>query len=353
MDINLVNIVNQFQIIGKPISIEPYGNGHINRTYLLITDKKHYILQKINNYVFKDVDLLMNNIFVVTEYIRSIGQESMVIVKTNKNELYYKENDNSYWRIYEFVMNTICYEGVDNINLVEKDGIAFGKLHKDLDHLDASKLKEVIKDFHNTPKRYLNFLEAVNLDLKDRKKNCLKEIEMFEAHKDELSYIVDGIKEGKCNLRTTHNDPKINNVLFDAKTGEVRCIIDLDTVMPGSPLYDVGDAFRSLFSGPNEDSKDLSLLRVNFEVFEKYIKGYASQMKGVLTAREVELLPYSAFLLTIECGYRFLEDYLRGDVYFHTKYDDHNLIRARTQITLANDIYNNFDKLKAIVKKYF
>ena len=351
MENQLFEVCKKFQIEGEPYYCEPYGNGHINKTYLLKTDKKDYILQQINSYAFKDVDLLMNNIYTVTEYIRSIGQESMEVVKTNDNKLYYKLDENTYYRIYVFVINSVCYEEISNLELVDKDAQAFGQLHKNLAKLDASKLGETIPHFHDTPKRYNDFLDALNKDVKNRAKNCQKEINFVKSYADKLSFIMDGMKDGSINYATTHNDPKINNVLFDEKTGEVRCVIDLDTIMPGSVLFDVGDSFRSLFTGSNEGSDDLSKLVVNFDIFKHYIHGYLSEMKDVLTPREKELLPYSGFLLTIECGIRFLEDYLRGDVYFHIDTEDKNLKRCRTQLALAENIYQNLDKLNALVQE--
>ena len=219
-------------------------------------------------------------------------------------------------------------------------------------NFDATKLYEVIPHFHDTYQRYLNLLDAIKSDKYHRVNNALKEIEAIKAWEKEYSKITDGIKHKEISLSVTHNDPKINNVLFNKESGNIRAVIDLDTVMPGSYLYDFGDALRGLFCGENEDSKDPSKLVVRKDVFEAYTKGYLSVMKDVLTKKEIELLPFAAFLLTIETGIRFLEDYLRGDIYFHTQYETHNLVRARTQIKLARDIYNSFDELNEIVKKY-
>jgi len=345
-------ISKQFKLEGEFIKCEPYGNGHINKTYLLTTNKKAYILQQINNYAFKDVDLLMNNIVIVTNYIKSIGQESMTVVYTVDNKPYLKIDSDTYFRVYEFVENSLCFEKIETLEMLELDGKAFGKLHKDLKNLDATKLGEVIKDFHNTPKRYENLLNAIKEDSHHRVAECQNEINVINSFKDLLSKIVDGIDDKTINLATTHNDPKINNVLFDRTSGEVRCVIDLDTIMPGSVLYDIGDSFRSLFTGNNEDTLNLDLLVVNYDIFDKFIKGYLSEMGDYLTPKEIELIPYSAFLLTIECGIRFLEDYLRGDVYFHTSKEKHNLIRARTQIRLAQNIYHSIKELNIIINKY-
>ena len=163
--------------------------------------------------------------------------------------------------------------------------------------------------------------------------------------------ITDAIKDGSIPLSVTHNDPKINNVLFDETTNKIRCVIDLDTVMPGSVLYDIGDSFRSLFTGENEDNPDLSLQKVRLDIFKAYIEAYLKEMKDDLTKKEIELIPYSIYLMTIECGMRFLEDYLRGNVYFATTYEEHNLVRARTQIALAKDILNNKEELMKIVNE--
>ncbi|MCF0107742.1 MAG: aminoglycoside phosphotransferase family protein [Bacilli bacterium] len=353
MEKHLLEIVNKFQIKGVPNYIEKYGNGHINKTYLLKTDTNDYILQQINSHAFKDVDLLMNNISVVTDYIRSIGQESMTIIKTKDNELYYKAGENEYYRIYDFVMNTKCIESITDISLVDKDAEAFGMLHKNLAKLDASKLGETIPQFHDTPKRYRDLMLAIKEDRVNRLSTCLDEVNYAKTLEDKISLVVDGLKDGSINFATTHNDPKINNVLFDDKTGDVRCVIDLDTIMPGSILYDVGDSFRSLFTGCNESSTDLSLLVVDYDIFRHYVRNYLKEMKDVITPRELELIPYSAFLLTAECGMRFLEDYLKGDVYFAIHSPDENLIRCRTQFALAKDINNNLDKLSKIVEEEF
>ena len=236
--------------------------------------------------------------------------------------------------------------------MITETSEAYGDLHNNLSGIDASQLGEVIPDFHNTEKRYKNFLKAVEINYNDRVKDCendIKDIMSFQSH---FSVINEGLKNKEINYTVTHNDPKINNVLFDKDTLKFRCVVDLDTVMPGTILYDFGDALRSLFTGDNEGSEDLSKLVVNFEIFDAYAKGYLAEMKDTLTQKEQELLGFSAFLLSIECGMRFLEDYIRGDVYFKIDKPDRNLIRARTQIALASDIFKNLDKLNAITKKY-
>lgn len=342
-------VIKTFEITGEPTNCYLYGNGHINVTYYVsTTGGKNYILQKINHRIFKDVPSLMNNIFLTTDYLRSINFKSMRVVLTKDGKLYH-QNDEGYYRMYDFVEDSVCYEKVNDLKIIYTAGKAFGELHRGLANFDASQLKETIPDFHNTPKRYRDFLEACASDKLDRKKTCLPEIECVKSFADEYSKITDGLAQGEIAYAVTHNDPKINNILFDKDGHGIKAVIDLDTIMPGSYLFDFGDALRSLFTGDNEDSEDLHKLAVNFDVFEAYTSGYLSEMRNVLTPKEIELLPFSAFLLTIECGMRFLEDYLRGDIYFRTKYPTHNLIRARTQLTLAKDIYKNIPKLKQII----
>ena len=351
MDNNLNNVIKSFKLNSELKNASPLGNGHINSTFLcVLEDDKKYVLQKINNYVFKDVDLLMNNYYKVTEFLFKNNIETIHLIKSKDNKPYAKIG-NDYYRLYEYIDNAIWYEEIKDLDSVYKAAKAFGAFHKMLKGFNAKELGEVIPNFHNTHQRYINLLNAIKEDRLGRVKNCLPEIDLIKSFEQDYSVVSSAINSNLIPLAVTHNDPKINNVLFDKESGEFRAVIDLDTIMPGSYLYDYGDALRSLFTGDNEDSEDLSKLVVNFDVFETYAKGYLSEMKGILTSREIELLPFSAFLLTIECGIRFLEDYIRGDVYFRIKKPNHNLIRARTQLTLAKNIYNNLDKLNNIIYK--
>ena len=352
MNDNFINVLKEFNVEGKSVSCSSLGNGHINSTFLcVVDDKRKYVLQKINNYVFKDVDLLMNNYYKVTDFLYQQNIETIHVHKAKNGKPYAKYGD-GYYRLYDYIDNAIWYEKIDNIDLVYKAAKAFGKFHKMLKGFNAHELGEVIPNFHNTYQRYINLLNAVKEDKFNRVKDCLPEIELVRSFEQDYSIISSAINANLIPLAVTHNDPKINNVLFDENNGELRAVIDLDTIMPGSYLYDFGDALRSLFTGDNEDSEDLSKLKVNVDVFKAYAKGYLSEIKNVLTPREIELLPFSVFLLTIECGIRFLEDYIRGDVYFKIKKENHNLIRARTQITLASRIYQKIDVLDNIVKEF-
>ena len=351
MEDKLLSLIKCFKLTGNIRNVEIFGNGHINKTYHVITTDDEYVLQQINHYAFKDVQRLMNNVDVVTSFIKNRGYETLEVIPTTDNKLY-TVFEGEYYRVYRFIKNATSYETVGNdLSLVEKLGEAFGQFHHLLSGLNANLLNETIRNFHNTPSRYIDFSSAYIHADEDRKEYALKEAEYIFDHGRTYSKIVDGIKNHTVKEHVTHNDPKINNILFDKDSKEVRCVIDLDTVMPGSFLYDIGDAFRSLFSGDNEDNKDTSLLKVNLDIFTAYMKSYLKEMKDDLTKKEIELIPYSIYLMTIECGMRFLEDYLKGNVYFHVAYDEHNLVRCRTQIALAEDILKNQDKLSEIIKE--
>ena len=347
----ILDTLEQFDIKGNILGYSPLGNGHINKTYLVTTKEGDcYVLQRINNHVFKDVDQLMSNIYLTTDFLSKKGYETLEIVKTKDHKLYYV-GDDGYYRVYTYIKDVICYEGVDDLDAVYSTAKAFGALHKSLFDFPAKSLFEVIPNFHNTEKRYADFLMAVNFNVVNRVKTCQKEIDEINKFNKLYSLINNYIRSGEVKLGVTHNDPKINNVLFDEKTNKIRAVIDLDTVMPGSFLYDYGDALRSLMTGEYEDSKDLKKIYVHYDIFENYTRGYLSEMKKYLTKKEKELLPFSVFLLTAELAIRFLTDYLAGDTYFQTQYNEHNLVRARTQIKLMNDLYDNLDNLQIIVNK--
>lgn len=350
---NILQTINKFQTKEHVVGYMPLGNGHINETYLVMTKSTtSYVIQKINHNVFKDVDLLMDNIYKTTSFLSSKGYETLELMKTKDGKLYYFDGSD-YYRLYIYIDNVVCYEGVNDLDAVYNAAKAFGMLHKSLRDFDASTLGEVIPNFHNTQARYENFLKSLEKDVAGRAKTCQEEIANIQKYKDLYSKIYDYIKTGEVKLGVTHNDPKINNVLFDKDTNEIRAVIDLDTVMPGSYLFDYGDALRSLFTGEFEDSKDLSKINIDYPLFEMYTRGYLSEMKDVLTKKEVELLPFAVFLLTAELVIRFLTDYLDGDTYFKTSYPEHNLVRARTQMKLMNDIYNHFEQLDEIVQKCY
>ncbi len=342
-------VAEEFALEGKVLEICPYGEGHINLTLLVTTDKKRYILQKMNTRVFPDSDGLMNNIVGVTEHLKARGIETLSVVPTKDGKSYIKGDE--CYRVYDFIENTVTYQKASDINVFRNSGKAFGEFQNYLAEFDASKLTEIIKRFHDTPNRFANFKEALEKDAFDRAKDCKEEIEFVLSHEHTYGIAMDGLKDGSLPLRVTHNDTKLNNILMDEKTGEARAVIDLDTIMPGSMLFDFGDSIRFGASTAAEDEKDLSKVNFDINLFKAYAEGYCGAVKNSITKREAELLPYGSYLMTIECGMRFLTDYLSGDTYFATKYEGHNLVRCRTQIKLASQMEAQFGEMGKIIEE--
>lgn len=342
-------VAARFCLEGEVTEICPYGEGHINLTLLVTTTKKRYILQKMNTRVFPDPDGLMANICGVTEHLRARGIETLNVVPTKDGKTFLKGDD--CYRVYDFIEDTVTYQTASDVNAFRNSGKAFGEFQNYLAEFDASKLTETIKRFHDTPNRFANFKEALEKDSCNRAKDCRKEIDFILSHEKTYSVAMDGLKDGSLPLRVTHNDTKLNNILMDAKTGEARAVIDLDTIMPGSMLFDFGDSIRFGASTAAEDEKDLSKVHFDIRLFKVYAEGYCGAVKNSITKREAELLPYGAYLMTIECGMRFLTDYLSGDTYFATKYEGHNLVRCRTQIQLAAEMEAQFDEMGKIIQE--
>ena len=343
-------VCEKFELKGSVLSIEPYGEGHINLTLLVTTDERRYIMQKMNTNVFPDTEGLMVNICAVTEYLAGKGVETLCVIPTLAGERYYADESGKY-RVYDFIENTVTYQKVANSEVFKNSGAAFGEFQNQLAGFDASVLTEVIARFHDTPNRFANFKAALEADAFGRAKECKPEIDFVLAHADTYGKVMEGLRDGTIPLRVTHNDTKLNNILMDEKTDMARAVIDLDTIMPGSMLFDFGDSIRFGASTAAEDEKDLSKVHFDIELFRAYAEGYCGAVKSSITAKEAELLPYGAYLMTVECGMRFLTDYLSGDTYFATKYPGHNLVRCRTQLKLAGEIEASFGAMGEIVKE--
>lgn len=362
--VDFKKLVKNFRIKGEFVSCEPYGEGHINTTYLLITDDNgaegKYILQKINSNLFKDVDKLMSNISLVTEFAREKIIENggdpdrgtLTIIKTNDDKPYYhNQEDGGYYRIYLFISDAVAYQIVESKQDFYQTAVAFGGFANLLAQFDASKLYEILPKFHDTRKRLNDFKNSLCADVKGRAKNVKEEIDFVLSREDYAGKIVSLLESGKMPLKVTHNDTKLNNVLFDGKTGKCLAVIDLDTIMPGSICYDFGDSIRFGCNPCGEDEKDLSKVVFSLELFEAYTEGYLSTLGDSATEIEKENLVWGAILMTYECGMRFLADYLDGDVYFHTNREGQNLDRARTQFKLVSDMEKNFSVMEEIVRK--
>ena len=356
MAYNLNEIISKFDITN---SIEPYGDGHINDTYLAKADTK-FILQRINHSIFKNPEKLMENIQNVTEHLGKkikeeggdVTRETLTIIKTLDGKSFYKDEEGNYFRMYVFIDNATTYQKIENPMHFYSAAKAFGKFQKNLADFPAESLYESIPNFHNTVSRFEDFKKAVEEDKMGRAKDVQKEIEFAFARAKDCGIIVDAIASGEVPVRVTHNDTKLNNVMIDDATGEGLCVIDLDTVMPGSLLYDYGDSMRFGTNNSDEDDKNLDNVFCRLDLFEAFTKGYMEELRETLTPKEIELLPFSAKLMTFECGIRFLGDHLNGDTYFKIHRENHNLDRARTQFKLVYDMEQKEEEMKEIVKKY-
>lgn len=356
MSYTLSEIVRNFAI---DVTVEAYGNGHINDTYIADSEPR-YILQRINHAIFKEPDKVMSNIVGVTEFLKAKiiaaggdpTRETLSVIKTKDGKSYYKTEDGNYFRMYNYVENAVSYEAVENPKQFYEAARAFGRFQNMLSDYPADKLYDTIPFFHDTVKRFGDFEKAVADDLAGRRASVEKEIEFVLSRKADAAVVVDAIADGRVPLRVTHNDTKLNNVMLDAVDGSGVCVIDLDTVMPGSLLYDYGDALRFGASSGAEDEVDLDKIYFDLELFEAFTKGFLQEVGDKLTPAEIEFLPFSAKLLTYECGMRFLGDYLNGDTYFKIHREHHNLDRARTQFKLVADIETKLGAMKEIVKKY-
>ncbi len=338
-------------------------NGHINRTYSVSyktnngkTERR--LLQQINTEVFKKPAELMDNIVRVTAFLKDkiskeggdTERETLTVFKTKEGKYYYVDSTGAYWRCYNFVEDAFSYNAIENDQLFFEAGAAFGKFQSQLADFPIDTLFDTIPDFHNTYKRYLQLKDAAEKNAAGRLEKVAEELKFAYDREEDTKVLVDLTEKGELPLRVTHNDTKLNNIMFDNKTGKAICIVDLDTVMPGLSLYDFGDAIRYGANTAAEDEKDVSKVSVDLNLYEKYVKGYLSAAGKSLTKTEIEYLPFSAKLLTLECGMRFLADYLNGDVYFATAYPEHNLVRCRTQFALVADIEKNFDKMIKITE---
>lgn len=345
--------------------VKPFGAGHINETYAVYMptdsgDELAYVLQRVNTYVFNDPAGVMDNIFGVTEYMRNVireeggdpDRETLSYIKTKNGRNYFEDEKGQPWRCYNFITDSLCYQEVERPEQFYQSAYSFGHFLKQLGNYPVEKLNETIPDFHNTEKRFETFRQVYQRDIHGRAEDCKAECEFVLERKADCSILVKQLNEGRLPLRVTHNDTKLNNILFDAETGKGLCIIDLDTIMPGLAANDFGDSIRFGASTAAEDEKNLDLVHFDIELYELYVKGYLEATKDVLTPEELESLPWGARLITLECGMRFLTDYLQGDTYFKTAYPEHNLVRARTQFQLVKEMEEQFDTMQKIIRNY-
>lgn len=349
---------------GDIIEVKPFGGGHINDTFLVVTENEHmrekYILQRINHDIFKNVEKLMENYCNVCDYLKKVVKgrggnhlrETITVVKTKNGNSFVKDSKGNYWRGILFIENSITTEVIQCKEDFYKTGKAFGGFQNMLSAYKADTLYESIPNFHNTKERFKTFLEDVENDIAGRKSEVEDDINFILAREKDTAVLVDLLAAGELPLRVTHNDTKIGNILLDKDTKEGICIIDLDTIMPGLSLYDFGDAIRSGSTYAAEDEKDLEKVYVDLELFEAFTKGFIEGAAGVLRKKEIEMLPMGAKVIILEQAIRFLGDYLNGDVYYKTSYDKQNLYRTRTQLKLVADMEEKWSELNEIVKAY-
>lgn len=368
----LIKIAKNFNINGEPIKIEKCNSGHINKTYAVTykikeNEEKKYILQYVNTNVFPNLPELMTNIKKITKYMNekvlekgeNIDRLTLKMIDTlddNPNSIY-----NQNWRMEEFIDNTKTYLTTESTEILTEAGKAAGKFQKHLDGFPAEELYETIPKFHYTPNRVNQLKEALS-----NEENKTKRSERFKIAKETIGFLTDENRINKTNiitnklqskeipLRVTHNDTKLSNILFDKDTDKAVCLIDLDTVMPGALVYDFGEGLRTGITTAKEDEQDVSKIYADINRFEAFTKGFLSEVKDIITEEEIKLLPLGLWMMTYENAIRFLADYLNGDVYFSVDKDieNHNLIRAKTQMELLKQIEEKEDEMKGVIKKY-
>jgi Ser/Thr protein kinase RdoA (MazF antagonist) len=376
----MADIVAHFQVAGQVVEAAPYGSGHINDTYAVVcaqgttrpaaepsrcsghtAGRRRMIFQRVNHTIFKDVPGLMRNICRVTEHLRGKladvpgsdpAREALTVIPTTDGGAYHRTAAGDFWRAYCFIEGAQTYDVPRDNRQIFEAARAFGRFQSLLADLPAPPLTETIANFHHTPMRVANLERAVAADACGRAKECGPEIDFALRFKPRTDRITSGMAAGALSCRVTHNDTKINNVMLDNVTGTGVCVIDLDTVMPGSMLYDFGDQARSTTGRFAENERDLTKIQMDLDRFDHLVRGYLETARGSLNAEELGLLPFAGMLMTYEVGIRFLTDYLQGDVYFRTHRPGENLDRSRTQLALVQQMMAKERELTQIVRKY-
>jgi len=360
----VLEVLEQYELPATVLGAVRYGQGHINDTFCVLCqpqegDAIRYILQGLSLAAFPRQDELMENFIGITSYLRQQVianggdpmRETLSLVKTRDGKDYYTDGTGKVWRLTPCSENTDCFQSATP-ELFEASARAFGRFQYMLQGYPAQTLHESIVNFHNTEDRFAKFEAALAADKLGRAKDIPAEIQFVLDRKADCSVALQALRDGKLPLRVTHNDTKLNNILIDRATGEGICVIDLDTTMPGLSMNDFGDSIRFGANHSKEDEKDLSKVNFDIELYEVFTRGFIQGAQGGLTPAELEYLPWGARLMTLECGIRFLTDYLDGDHYFRIHYADQNLDRCRTQFKLVKDMEEKFEAMAAVVAKY-
>ena len=361
-------ILDNYNIKGKLINIKEDNTGNINKTYIITFINNgieyKYLVQQINTNVFNDPYILMENILGVTNYLKEQmilnndnNHKVLEIIKTKDNDpmcyIYNKNGVKKYYRIYKYIDNSISYDKSFNKDIVYNTGKAFGNFQKLLNNYPMNSLNETIKDFHDTKKRYDKLIKDINNLSNDRVKEAYQEIEFIIKHQTICDLIIKKLNNNTIPYRVTHNDTKVNNVLMNKETLDYLAVIDLDTVMPGSMLFDYGDGIRSTACTCLEDEHDLTKVKIDLELFESYTRGYLSEISDCITQEELNLMAKSIEIITLELAIRFLNDYINGDTYFKVEYNKQNLYRTKAQLALVKDIETKLDYMDSFIKKCY
>lgn len=361
MHLTTSEILSAFQIQGDVLKTEPFGNGHINDTFrVFMVDTNHpgYILQRKNHQVFKDVPGMMENILRVTHHIRKklitenisdVERKVITHIQAKNNKFYFEDHAGNFWTVFKFIKNSKSVEKIENPEHAFLAGKGFGKFQQQLADLHGKPLNETIIDFHNIESRYRNFEKALAINYENRKSLAKKEIEFALNLKNEMHTLIWAQRENKIPVRITHNDTKINNILFD-QNNNILCVIDLDTVMPGLVHFDFGDAIRTAACTAEEDETKLDIISINLDIFEGFTRGFLSETKLFLTREEINLLVHSAKFMTFIMGLRFLTDFIEGDVYYKINRPEHNFDRCKAQFKLVSEIGKNEVNMNKIIK---
>ena len=360
----LSEVLGAYELPATLLGAVRYGQGHINDTFCVVCqpqegDAIRFILQGLSLAAFPHPEELMENFIGITSYLRdkviAAGgdplRETLSLVQTKDGKDFYTDSNGKVWRLTPFIENTDCFQSATP-ELFEASARAFGRFQYMLQGYPAETLHETIVNFHNTEDRFAKFEAALAADKLGRAKDIADEIKFVMDRKADCSVALQALRDGKLPLRVTHNDTKLNNILIDRASGEGICVIDLDTTMPGLSINDFGDSIRFGANHSKEDEKDLSKVNFDIELYEAYARGFLEGAQGSLTPAELEYLPWGARLMTLECGIRFLTDYLDGDHYFRIHRPEHNLDRCRTQFKLVRDMEEQFDAMAAVIAKY-
>lgn len=358
----ILESANSFKLDGVVISAVPFGSGHINDTFKVITDsenKQHYLFQKINHLIFQDVKALMSNIAAVCTHLKEkyahlgeneVLKRTMTIIPTKSGDLYYQDESGDYWRMFILIQETKSYDVLETEDQAYSGGLAFGQFQKHLADMDATMLIEILPNFHNIEYRLHNLKEAVRKDPLGRVATVKDILDYIFERESKMRTILESGRKGELPLRITHNDTKFNNVLLD-QDDNVQCVIDLDTVMPGYVAYDFGDAIRTIINSAAEDEADTDKIVLNIALFRAYTEGYLQEAKDFLTNKEVESLIHGVHLLPYMQAVRFLTDYIEGDHYYKIKYNDHNLVRTKAQLKLVSELEKHQEELEDIISE--